>query len=69
MLYVPAHPPPAGYGLLVFIPPWQEARLPAGWAPILDQAGIIFVSAAGSGNAEKPLARRIPLALLGAVTM
>jgi len=64
--YVPVQRPSRGYGLLVFIPPWQDARLPPGWAAVLDEHGMIFVSAAKSGNDEKVLDRRIPLALLGA---
>jgi hypothetical protein len=64
--YVPVKRPSRGYGLLVFIPPWQDARLPPGWAAVLDEHGMIFVSAAKSGNDEKVLDRRIPLALLGA---
>ena len=29
VLYVPPQAPPGGYALLVFIPPWDEAQLPA----------------------------------------
>ena len=65
-VYVPAQHPSRGYALLVFIPPWEDARLPPGWAPALDQNGVIFVSAAKSGNVENVIDRRIPLALLGA---
>jgi pimeloyl-ACP methyl ester carboxylesterase len=65
-VYVPAHPPSQGYGLLVFVPPWENAMLPRGWAAILDRHGVIFVSAANSGNAANVLDRREPLALLGA---
>jgi hypothetical protein len=65
-VYVPAKQPAEGYGLLAFIPPWQAAHLPEGWTSILDQHGIIFVSASKSGNDENVLDRRIPLALLGA---
>jgi hypothetical protein len=64
--YVPARRPPRGFALLVFVPPWQDARLPPGWAPVLDRYGVIFVSAARSGNAESVLDRREPLALLAA---
>src|SRR5882724_7922292 len=64
--YVPPHPPTRGYGLLVFVPPWENAMLPRGWAPILDRRGVIFVSAANSGNAANILDRRDPLALLAA---
>ena len=65
-IYVPATAPPQGYALLSFIPPWQGATLPSGWARVLDKHGMIFVSASNSGNSEKTLDRRIPLALLGA---
>src|SRR5882757_3994619 len=65
-VYVPSHPPARGYGLLVFIPPWESATLPRGWAAILDRHGVIFVSAANSGNGANVLDRREPLALLAA---
>jgi predicted esterase len=63
-VYVPPRMPAAGYGLIVFVPPWNVARLPDGWGPVLDQYGMIFVSAARSGNDQNVLARREPLALL-----
>jgi hypothetical protein len=65
-VYVPSHLPTGGYGLLVFVPPWENAMLPRGWAAILDHHGVIFVSAANSGNAANILDRRDPLALLAA---
>src|SRR6202035_3435176 len=65
-VYVPSHPPTQGYGLLVFVPPWENAMLPRGWAAILDRRGVIFVSAANSGNQANILDRRDPLALLAA---
>src|ERR1700722_351017 len=40
--------------------------LPRGWAAILDRDGVIFVSAANSGNEASILDRREPLALLAA---
>lgn len=65
VVYVPPAPPPSsGYALIVFIPPWQTATLPDGWASVLDQYHAIFVSAARSGNEEGVLNRRVPLALL-----
>jgi pimeloyl-ACP methyl ester carboxylesterase len=64
--YVPSHAPTRGYGLLVFVPPWENATLPRGWAAILDRRGVIFVSAANSGNAANILDRRDPLAMLAA---
>jgi hypothetical protein len=66
VLYVPAQAPPQGYALLVFVPPWREAKLPQGWAPVLDQYGMIFVSASRSGNDANTMGRRAPLALLAA---
>jgi predicted esterase len=65
-VYVPSHPPARGYGLLVFIPARQNAMLPRGWVAILDRHGVIFVSAANSGNEANALDRREPLALLAA---
>ena len=65
-VYVPPHPGPQGYGLLVFIPPWEDAMLPPGWAAVLDRHGVIFVSATHSGNEANVLDRREPLALLAA---
>lgn len=64
VLYVPSRKPPNGYGLLVFIPPWYFARLPDGWADVLDDKGIIYVSAANSGNDQSVLGRREPLVIL-----
>ena len=63
VIYIPARPPPGGYGLLVFVPPGEGAELPQGWATVLDLYGLIFVSAARSGNDASILGRRIPLAL------
>ncbi|MGH6890478.1 MAG: PHB depolymerase family esterase [Rhizomicrobium sp.] len=63
-LYVPAREPPQGYGLVVFVMPWDAARLPDGWAPVLDERGLIFVSAARSGNDQSAVGRREPLAVL-----
>lgn len=66
-LYVPASPAPAsGYALLVFVPPWNDARIPMEWTPVLDRNHVIFVTAAGSGNDANVLDRRDPLALLAA---
>jgi predicted esterase len=60
----PGPPPPGGYAVLVFVPPWEDARLPPGWGPILDRHGVIFVTAAGAGNDDNVLTRRAPLALI-----
>jgi pimeloyl-ACP methyl ester carboxylesterase len=66
IVHVPPLPASGRYGLLVFVPPWQDARVPAGWDRILDRFGVIFASAARSGNDEPAIARREPLALLAA---
>lgn len=63
-VFVPSQAPVRGYGLLVFIPPWEEARVPAGWGPVLNRQGVLFVSAANSGNRADIMNRRQPLALL-----
>ena len=63
-VYVPSHRPNEGYGLLVFVPPWDDARVPTEWIRSLEEFGIILVSAARSGNDQSVLSRRYPLALL-----
>ncbi|RUL69517.1 PHB depolymerase family esterase [Dyella choica] len=68
-LYVPAKEPPDGYALLVFVPPWDEARVPPRWTGVLERRGIILVTAAHSGNEADPLDRREPLALLSAINV
>jgi hypothetical protein len=65
-LHVPPSRPPGGYGLMVFVAPWGEAGLPPEWGPVLDRAGIIFVSAVKSGNDQSPLGRREPQATMAA---
>lgn len=68
-IHVPARRPSRGYALLVFVPPWPEAVVPPGWIGTLDRRGIIYVSAAHSGNDANVLDRRVPLALLAAWNM
>jgi dienelactone hydrolase len=68
-LYVPKHRPPGGYGLIVFVPPWREAALPPGWGSVLEARGVIFVTAARSGNDVSVHRRRIPLALVAAANV
>lgn len=65
LVYVPpgAPPSPRGFALLVFVPPWKQARLPFGWASQLDRYGVIFVTPANAGNTTVVLSRRVPLAL------
>jgi dienelactone hydrolase len=65
-IYVPRTAPAAGYGVLVFIPPWDDDHIPPGWTDILESKGVIFVSAGKTGNAATSLGRRDPLALLAA---
>lgn len=65
-VYVPSAIPAAGYALLVFVPPWEQATVPTRWAAELDRHGMIFVTAANSGNDASVLDRREPLALLAA---
>ena len=69
LVYIPSKAPPGGYGLLVFVPPGREAKLPDGWASVLDRYGVIFVSADRSGNDDNVLARRIPLAVTAAANI
>lgn len=64
VLYVPLREPAQGYGVVVFVPPWNKAALPSDWVPVLEQFGLIFVSAARSGNDQTVLGRRYPLAIL-----
>jgi dienelactone hydrolase len=64
LVYAPPHAPAKGYGILVFVPPWDDARLPPSWAGVLDKFGVIYVSAANSGNDARPVERREPLALI-----
>jgi predicted esterase len=65
LVYVPSAGPPSprGFALLVFVPPWDDARLPFGWAAQLDHHGVIFVTPTGAGNAAAVLSRRVPLAV------
>jgi len=64
-LYVPGGAPPKdGWGLLVFVPPWDEPTHPRRLRSALDRHGIVFVAAERSGNDARVLDRRLPLALL-----
>ena len=66
VVYVPAPSRDGYYALLVFIPPWNEAKIPPQWTAAFDQHAMIFVAAARSGNDANVLDRREPLALLAA---
>lgn len=64
-VYIPTGTPvPNGYALLVFVPPWKEARVPEQWIPVLDRHHMIYISAANSGNEANVLDRREPLSVL-----
>ena len=65
-VYVPPSHPASGYALFVFIPPWEDAKIPTQWIGALDKHAMIFVTAAKSGNAANVIDRREPLALLAA---
>lgn len=65
-VYVPPRKPPQGYALLAFVPPTDLDKVPSGWTPVLDEKGVIFVSAAHSGNDAKVESRRMPLAVTAA---
>ena len=63
-IYVPNGDAPAeGYGLLVFIPPWDVPKAPMQWREVLDRFHLIYVSADRSSNDYDMLFRRLPLAL------
>lgn len=64
IVYVPSTKPANGYGLIVFVPPWDAGQVPEAWTDVLDQYGLIYVSEANSGNDANPIGRREPLALL-----
>jgi hypothetical protein len=68
-LYVPRKAPLQGYALLVFVSPYEDARIPSDWTSVLDRLAMIFVTAARSGNSANVFDRREPLALLGAVNV
>jgi dienelactone hydrolase len=69
LVYVPSKKPPEGYALFVFVPPWDEPRLPPDWVPILDEKGVIFASAWHSSNEADVRTRREPLALIAAANL
>jgi len=65
-LFVPkGEPPPGGYGLLVFVPPWESQGLPREWLSVLERYRLIAVTAERSGNSQNVLGRRVPLAVSG----
>ena len=61
-LFVPSGAEPSG--VLVFVHPSATAEPPSGWARVLQQQRLIWVSAEGFGNSQ-PSAQRVLVALLG----
>src|SRR5271163_4555754 len=45
---VPTTKPANGYGLIVFVPPWDAGKVPEAWTDVLDQYGLIYVSESNS---------------------
>ncbi|HET9391738.1 MAG TPA: alpha/beta hydrolase [Steroidobacteraceae bacterium] len=68
-IYTPPNAPTHGYGLMVFVPPWSSDEVPPDWTAALDSHGMLFVSAANSGNDANVFDRREPLALLAVRNM
>ena len=68
-LYVPTKQPKHGFGLIVWVSPLDSAGIPPGWPEILEERGVIFVTAARSGNYTSPIGRRVPLALTAAANV
>src|SRR4051812_9822863 len=69
-LYVPpGAPPPQGWGLLVFVAPWDQPTHLKAWRAALARRRMIFVSPANAGNEKNVLDRRLPLALLAQENM
>jgi predicted esterase len=65
LVAVPPRMPLGGYGLFVYISPFDTPDLPPGWTEQVSAAGMIAVSAARSGNYRGAFIRRAPLALMG----
>ena len=66
LVEVPPAMPAKGYGLFVYVSPFEQPDLPPGWAEAVARRGMIAVSAANSGNGRGAFVRRAPLALIGA---
>ncbi|MGA9852608.1 MAG: hypothetical protein WBR15_06725 [Gammaproteobacteria bacterium] len=65
-LYVPPqYDGSTAYGVLVWIPPGDDAGIPYGWQGALDSQKIIYIAAGNSGNEQPVYDRRVPLALTG----
>lgn len=64
-LYAPDAAGDSALGLVVFVSPSDDFRLPPGWGKVLDRERLVLVSARNSGNSRSMLGRRVPLALHG----
>ena len=63
-VYVPdSYNPSNPAGLLVYISPTRQGRMPSGWQPVFDDENLIFISADQSGN-RTPTKRRMLFAAL-----
>ncbi|WP_166208527.1 PHB depolymerase family esterase [Cognatiluteimonas telluris] len=64
-LFVPRSPGSNGYGVMVFIWPGDEMKMPFSWRRQFEARHLIFIAARRSGNGQNVLQRRLPLALHG----
>jgi hypothetical protein len=63
-MYVPdSYDPGRPAGLMVYISPTRQGRMPSGWKPVFDDENLIFISADQSGN-RTPTKRRMLFAAL-----
>jgi predicted esterase len=69
LLHLPPVLPAGGYALMVFVPAAKTTQIPKAWTQVLDRLGVIFVSAARSGNDADVMSRRMPLALIAAANV
>ena len=69
-IFVPTQQPVGGFGLMVFVPPWEGLpQIPPLWRAALEKRGIILITAGHSGNDQPVLGRRDPLAILAATNV
>lgn len=64
-VFVPEAGDGSPLGLLVYVSPSDEFRLPPGWGKVLDRERLVLVAARNSGNRRNMVGRRVPLALHG----
>lgn len=64
-VYVPgSYSADAPAGVVVYVSPDRSGTIPAGWASVLDEHNLLWVSANQSGN-RVPVSRRVLKAILG----